>query len=186
MKKGLLIFFSINLLLLNACGTNLKDKESKKRCPAILKSGKFKRVLVEEHKIAVEGDTLKFNEMKFECTTSAFTTQKAMFDNFGKWDKSNFIERTNIPILIWEKIDLFKNGQLFTIMATGDENFETIYGSVIILDTYSKDVLLNDESMGRYSNYFESLIKKNDWSNKEFISLFEETRTSYYSSVNSD
>ena len=178
MNKNKLFILCFLSLFLTSCGINHKKNEGNKRCPVMLQSGKFKRVLVEQHVILVEGDSIKFNEMKFECTNSAFTTQKIMYDNFGMWDKATFVEDSNIPILIWKDTNLFSNGQLFTVMATGDENFETIYGSVIILDKEKNDFLDSNTASEEVSEYFEKLIKKIDWQDKKFINSFNNLRES--------
>ena len=33
-------------------------------------------------------DTIKFNEVRFDCVFSALYTHKSMFDKFGMWDKA--------------------------------------------------------------------------------------------------
>lgn len=178
---GVLFLIGFGLI---SCGSNVKSNETTRRCPVVLKSGKFERILIEEHHLAHEKDTLVYNEMKFECTTSAFSTQKMMFDNYGEWNDIKFVERVNIPILTWKQVDLFSDGKMYTIMASGDENSETIYGSVIVMDENGIDALVNASEIDRFSQQFELLIKKNDWSDKEYINLLNEVKAEYHNSKN--
>jgi hypothetical protein len=83
--------------------------------------------LYEEFKSVVNNDTIKLNEVKYECVYTAMYTKKVMYDKFGKWHKEIYTNKERHPMLIWENIKLFANDSTkFTIVTNGLESIETI------------------------------------------------------------
>jgi hypothetical protein len=97
-----------------------------------------------------------------------------MFDKFGKWDKEIYPNNSNLPILLWENVDLYSNGKKYNVFTTGLEEWKHIYASVMVFDKNYID-LITDDSLEKENliNYFSDLIKKNKTYRKNF---YEEYR----------
>ena len=121
-------------------------------------------------------DSVYVNELRFNSVFSAFYTQKAMFDEYGKWDEVVTPKGSSDKILVWNNIKLIKSDEiLFSVAANGLEGSKEIYASVIVFDSIGKDCL--------YENYIykDSIIDyfsdgiKNLSSNKKFYTLYWKT-----------
>ena len=167
MKNLLLIIFTS--FIINSCSTSKINPE--RRCPRI-SANFYKRIIQDKFIIIKNFDTIKYNEVKFECLSSSFYTKQVMYDNFGKWDLVRYKEKNRHPILIWNKVQLFKNDTTqFTIAATGDENHKTIYSSFMAFNN-NKDLLAKDsEFKEKLINYFSKLLKRRE-KNKEFYRVY--------------
>lgn len=162
----IIIFF-----IVSGCSSSQKViKETK--CPKIYKND-FTEILNEKYVTISNNDTVKFNEIRFECVYSAFYTHKVMFDKFGKWDKAIYPSNENHPILKWENVDLYSNGKKYTVFTNGMEEWKHIYASVMIFDKNGTDLLSNESSeIDSLTNYFADLIKKHKIDKKDFYEIY--------------
>lgn len=142
---------------------SLTSYSQEKRCKKIIKNG-FKRVLYEEFKSVVNNDTIKLNEVKYECVYTAMYTKKVMYDKFGKWHKEIYTNKERHPMLIWENIKLFANDSTkFTIVTNGLESIETIYASILVFDQNNNDLLAESSPYrDKLVDYFGKLIINNN------------------------
>lgn len=77
---------------------------------------------------------------------SAGYTHKVMYDKFGKWDKAIYPSNKKSPILLWEKVDLFSNGEKYNVYTNGTEEWKHINASVMIFDENENDMLSMESS----------------------------------------
>lgn len=165
------IYITIILLIFLSCSSSEKVvKETK--CTKIYKN-KFTEILNGKY-VAVNGkDTIKINEIRYECVYSPFYTNKVMYDKYGKWDKEIFPNNRNQPILMWYNIDLLSNGKKYTVLTNGLEERKHVYASVMILDEKERDVLTEqtDEKFA-LTNFFGELIKNHNPEKKDFYEVY--------------
>ncbi|NQW35405.1 MAG: hypothetical protein HQ471_00220 [Flavobacteriales bacterium] len=91
-------------------------------------------------------DSIYYNELRFHLS-SAFYTEKYLYDRFGHWDKVAKKGKYN-HYLIWENCKLFEgNDNLFDVAASGLESREEMYSAVMIWDKDNKDVLSEKSSL---------------------------------------
>ncbi|MDX1773348.1 hypothetical protein DFR65_102114 [Oceanihabitans sediminis] len=168
MKKILSI---ISLFLIISCSSSQKVvKEAK--CPKIYKN-KYTEILSEKYETIYNNDTISFNEIRFECVFSAFYSHKVMFDKFGKWDKTIYPSNKKHPILVWEKVELFSNGEKYNVYTNGMEEWKHIYASVMVFDENNKDLLSNESTQKeRLTNYFADLIKNHKTEKRDFYEAY--------------
>lgn len=111
------------------------------------KSKKFLGIYEGKHAVIQGQDTIIFTEVKYVNKISSVLSSRAMFDNYGLWNNVVSDENSNKRILIWNKIDILKNGHYFNIATTGLENKEIQYTSFIITDTLNLDVLVGKSKL---------------------------------------
>lgn len=147
-----------------------------KRCKKIIKNG-FKTVLYEEFKSVVNKDTIKLNEVKYECVHTAMYTKKVMYDKFGKWHKEIYPNKERHPMLIWENIKLFANDSTkFTIATNGLESIETIYASILVFDQNNNDLLAKSSPYrDKLVDYFGKLIINDNNKKEDFYDIYWKT-----------
>ncbi|WP_053992272.1 hypothetical protein [Mangrovimonas sp. TPBH4] len=164
------ILTSICLSLLLTCASHKATKDNK--CPKIYKND-FKEILHEKYKTVYNNDTIAFNEIRFECVYSPFSTHKVMYDKYGKWNREIFPSNSKHPILVWENIDVFSNGKKYTILTNGLEEWKYVYASVMVFDENETDQL-SDTSPVKVSltNFFADLIQNNNSENEEFYEIY--------------
>lgn len=158
-------------LLIFGCSSSQKIVE-KDKCSKIYKND-FTAILNEQYATIVNNDTIKFNEIRFECVFSAMYTHKIMFDKFGKWDKAIYPDNKKHPILIWEKVDLFSDGKKYTVFTNGIEEWKHIYASVMVFDDVETDLLANkSKEKENLTNYFAHLIRNQKTEKKDFYEVY--------------
>ena len=92
-----------------------------------------------------------------------------MFDHFGKWDKTIFLKNNRHPILKWENIDLFSDGNHYTIFANGDESRKMTYASLMVFSQKDKDILATDSTeKNKVVDLFKKWIKNNKSYRRKF------------------
>lgn len=173
MKKILLL---VLITVFLSCASKVKKPNVEVRCPEVY-SKNYTKVLFEKYKTVVEKDTIAFNEIRYECVASAFTTHKIMYEEYGKWNRVILPENSNLPILVWNNIDLLSDGKKYTIYTFGIEEWKHIYASVMVFDEDENDVLTTDEIRERFSIRFGQLIRKTDWSKGNFKYFFKKVRS---------
>lgn len=143
------------------------------KCKRIFKNNFSK--IIEDHFISVVNtDTIVINEIKYQCPYTAFYTQKAMFDRYGKWHESVLpspsSRHTN---LIWNKVKLLDNvDKKFTVVAKGYEGMKTIYTSMMIFDEEGKDMLAEDAPYKSQLIELFGFYIKNNFSRDEFYEAY--------------
>ena len=165
------IFAIISALVLISCASTKKRPE--KRCKSILKND-YKTILEEKFVSIVDNDTIRLNEVKYECVHSTFYTSKGMYDRFGKWNHEIYPNGKHHPILFWNNVKLFPNDTTeFMVATNGLESMKTIYTSVLVFDKKNKD-LLSDESEYRTKliAYFSKMIKSNTSEKGDFYEVY--------------
>lgn len=165
----------LGTLVLSSCSSGSFKNNNSKRCEKIYYND-FAWVLQDTFKSVVNSDTIFFNEIKFECVHSSFYIQKAMFDRFGKWNKSiKPLQRSTI--LIWENVTLFENDTIqFTVAGMGEENNKTIFASVMVFNQNNNDMLaVNSPYRERLINYFSDAIRNDKIQKKSFYEAYWKT-----------
>lgn len=167
--KNLIYLITISLL-------SFTSYSQEKRCKKIIKNG-FKTVLYGEFKSVVNNDTIKLNEVKYECVHTAMYTKKVMYDKFGKWHKEIYPNSERHPILIWENIKLFANDSTkFTIATNGLESIETIYASILVFDENNNDLLAKSSPYrDKLVEYFGNLIINENVKKEDFYDIYWKT-----------
>ncbi|MGJ8684408.1 MAG: hypothetical protein ACSHWW_07285 [Nonlabens sp.] len=123
----------------------------------------------------INNDTIIATEVKFECVFNPFTTQKMMFDNFGKWNE--FLtpnDRDHGKVLKWDNVQLFENDtKKFTVLADCVENHQTMYASILVIDENGNDML---DSSSVYKDklieFFSQRIRANKSNDDDFEELY--------------
>ena len=141
------------------------------------KSNKFLYFYEGNHMVIQSHDTVNFIEIKFVNKISSTLSSRAMFDNYGFWNNEVSDDNINKRILIWNKVDLLKNGQYFNVATTGLENKEIQYASFIITDTLNNDVLasqskLKDDLIIKMRSLMDSVDMKNRAFSKAYRLFF--------------
>lgn len=165
------VFLIISLLLIISCSSSNKIVV-KDKCPKIYKNH-YTEIINEKYETIYKNDTIKYNEIRFECVISAFYTHKIMYDKFGKWSKAIYPKNKKLPILMWENVDLFSNGKIYNVLTNGIEEWEHIYASVMIFDENNKDLLdIESSEREKLTNYFAKLIRRNNSNNQNFYEIY--------------
>lgn len=87
----------------------------------------------------------QINELKLYLS-SALYTKKYMYKRFGHWDEVIVDKTNNKNYLIWNNCKLFEDrNELFNVAASGIENRQEMYSSVIIFNS-KQDDLFTDAS----------------------------------------
>lgn len=216
MKKIVIIIFLLSLgcstksvINSNKKGINSKQEtsiETPRRVPTHNKNlpypfihiNGFKDFEILTSNIIKDSTSSYASELRFNATYSAFYTKQVMYEKFGLWNKKLRIKREEHPILIWENVNLFNDGNLFTVYATGFENTNGpgnqvknnsfhkqvkgsnhgIYASVIVLDSSGIDCLKQDNIELRNSiiEFFSDGIKNLSTSNEFYDLYWKEVR----------
>lgn len=156
------------IIFVFGCATNSKSKH-KRRCYNFHGANYSNILHVKIDSITKQNDTITFNEVRYECVNTSFLTKKVMYDKFGKWDKVINIEGRDHPILVWTNKDLFNNGEKYTVLTYGIEEYYYMYASVMVFSPKNVDLLSNSSSQKlTLTKYFSDLIKSNDVKNTLF------------------
>jgi hypothetical protein len=166
-------FFKITvmtLFLLISCNTTTQTILAKE-CPTFPKND-FNSVVLVEQKSSVGSELRAFNEARYTCVSNVNYLSKAMFDTFGKWDKT-ISPDSGQTTLVWERVQLFGDEKTsFQVATSGVELKTKVFASVSVFNQNGED-LLSDASplKEQLITYFGNLIKNNDDSKKEFYTL---------------
>ncbi len=169
MKSSFFKIILMVLLLFISCNTT--NAIFSKECPTFQKND-FNRVVLVEQKSSVDNEVKAFNEARFNCVSNVNYLSKAMFDTFGKWDKT-ITPDSGSTTLIWEKVQLFGDEKTYFQVATSGVEFKTkVFASVSVFNQEGQD-LLSDASplKEQLITYFGNLIKNNDDSKVAFYDL---------------
>jgi hypothetical protein len=168
MKRAILFFLTIVTII--ACAS--KKDISKKNCSRIYRND-FRNIAIDTFKTTVNGATLNYNIVSFQCVYSAMYTQKVMYDKYGKWNKIIFTQN-GTDLFIWEKINLFENdSQAFTVIASGRESSDITYVSIMIFDEHTNDMLsVSSPYREQLINYFSDAIRSNDENKTDFYEVY--------------
>lgn len=143
------------------------------RCKKITKNS-FSNIIYDKFISVVNKDTIKLNEVKYECVNTAMYTKKIMFDKFGKWHKEIYPNKERHPMLIWENIQLFPNDSTkFTIATNGLESSKTIYASILVFDKDNNDLLAeNSVYRDKLVTLFGQFIVQEDPKKEDFYEVY--------------
>jgi len=152
-------------------------------CASIKPSGKEllqnnKDVQIAKFLTIVNNDSLYINELRLYLP-SALGTQKYMFKKFGHWDKVIRISDYQ-EYLIWENCKLFDGKvEFYTVAASGIENIEEMYSSVIIQNKENIDLLSeNSQLKDTLVSMFYYGTKKTTLSKDKFYKKYWKMRDS--------
>lgn len=171
MNNKLIIYcFAFFALAIISCTPKAYSKYGKK-------SNKFIGIYEGRHSVIQGQDTITFTEIKYVNKISSALSSRAMFDNYGLWNQVVSDENKNKKFLIWNKIDILKDGQYFNIATTGVENKEIQFASFIITDTLNRDVLaikskLKDDLIITMRALMDSVNMKNKAFTKAYSPFF--------------
>ena len=123
-----------------------------------------------------DNDSLYFNELRLHLS-SALYTQKFMFKKFGHWDEVVPVTG-NKHYLIWKKCKLFEGkDEFYTVAASGVENRNEMYASVIIQDKDNVDLLAeNSKLKDTLVSMFHYGTKNITFSKDEFYNAYHKMR----------
>lgn len=178
MKK---IFLNLLMLLVVlSCVTKpksyIESKEKATTTCAKTYTNNYTKIVFGTYKTIVGNDTISYNEIRYECVSSSFATHKVMYDKFGNWNQYIYPKDSKVPILLWRNIDLFEDGNKYTIYTFGSEEWKHIYATIMVFDDKENDVLENDEMRTKVATYFGKLIKRNNSSKKKFYGVFNKLK----------
>ena len=188
MKNTLLLL--ISLLISFGCssqstnktkekGIGIAQKTANPNTPYIYKKG-FLNYNILKIPVIQKNDTITLNELKFNAVFSAMYTKKVMYDKFGKWTKEIRPNNKPHPILLWENVKLFEDeNKLFSVYASGDENWNEIYASVLVYDDQKNDCLKENNLLKeKVVNYFSNGIQNLN-NNQEFYDIYWKSVNDY-------
>lgn len=172
MKNEYILLF-LFFICIYSCKTSLPVTGDNPYCNAIVKRG-YSRITLMPFESVVKEDTLSVNEIRYECSYSGLYVHKAMFDKYGKWNKSFRNRKGILTTLIWENIPLLENStEEFTVVAMGLESRDYVYSGVSVFDKDGNDVLTENTFMQeKIKNYFGELIRENVYSDTQFYELY--------------
>lgn len=116
--------------------------------------------------LVVENDTIPLNELRFYKIKGAKDLMILMYQTYGAYsEKIPGKYQNNINQLLWNKVDLFDDNQLFTVAADGTETELEFFTSLIILDKNNRDCLradhpLKDKLISFFSTKMKTLNRK--------------------------
>lgn len=109
----------------------------------------------------------------YDCVLTSFITKKVLYDAYGEWDDLFYLPKERHPIMIWKNRDVLHSGSSLTILATGEEDYENMHGSIMIFDDKGNDMLKTGaENRKQLIKFVGTLIKENDISKKEFYEIY--------------
>lgn len=162
MKSNALIIYIITLFCFYSCATK-KYKQSKfqnGKCE-YLYINDFSGTSISTSDFIVQKDTISVSSLKFECTYTAFYTSWVMYNNYGEWDDGVQPENNYNTYLVWKDINLFSNGDKYTVVTYGVEKPGDIYSSVMVFDDKGGDILSkNSELKTKLIDLFSTEIRK--------------------------
>ena len=160
-------------------GIGIAQKTANPNTPYIYKKG-FLNYNILKIPVIQKNDTITLNELKFNAVFSAMYTKKVMYDKFGKWTKEIRPNNEPHPILLWENVKLFEDeNKLFSVYASGDENWNEIYASVLVYDDQKNDCLKENNLLKeKVVNYFSNGIQNLN-NNQEFYDIYWKSVNDY-------
>lgn len=92
--------------------------------------------------VSNSNESKSINELRFNDVRSAMSTQKLMFDNYGKWDREVRYNNEEHPMLVWENVKIFDDqDQKYSISAQGIESSLGMYASLVVYDNKGNNCL---------------------------------------------
>ncbi len=89
--------------------------------------------------LIIQGDTSQINEVKYECSNSAFIVSKSIYNIYGKWDKIIELENKR-NLIVWDSLFLLSNRNPYTLLARNYEGRNTVFGSFMILSQHGDEL----------------------------------------------
>lgn len=170
MMKNSVLSIIVLISLFSCTAKQLSPQLS--QCKYIIKNG-YQNIDKNKIILVVDNDSLTLSEVKYQCTFTAFYTQKVMFDNYGKWNEKLFSGSKQHLFLMWKNVTLFQNdNRKFNVVVGGKEGPDTIYSSIVIFD--SKNDYLSDTSTYKTKliEHFSGLIKSNTFRSDKFYETY--------------
>lgn len=172
--KGLKVFSTIiGLVFIFNCGGS-ESVKNRKKCRKLY-HGNYTNINNQEYKTIFKEDTITYSEVRFECVISALMTHKVMYDNYGMWDEVVYPNNKKHPLLFWDKVDIFKDGNKYNIFTNGDEGSDNpkIYASFMVFNELNQDLLKsNSKEKEKLMKYFSDLIGNNDKEKRGFYEIY--------------
>lgn len=161
MKYLYLLFLAIAII---SCSPSKKISDDRK-CTRYYRYD-FAEIINEKYTTINDGDTISFHHLRFQCTSSAMSSHKAVYNKFGRWHTEIYAKNSIRPFLVWENIDLFSNGKQYTVYTFGVENYNDMHATVMVFDHLGNDLLAeSSEEKEALTNYFATIMR--DRKNKE-------------------
>lgn len=119
------------------------------------------------------------NELKFEPYYNPTDAQRLMFQKFGKWNNTIYIDRA-YPLLVWSDIKLFSwSDDLYTVGVSGENTELSKYCSALVFNSKNEDCLLKHSKIrDSIVNFFikgtEQTVKSDKKFKKEFKTLLKQ------------
>lgn len=122
--------------------------------------------------IIVEAQT----SFKTESFETSLVTKKMLYDWFGKWD--SVIQTEDDPTtLVWtNKKVINEANEAFTLIASGYESEEGLYGKVIVLTSKKQDALAFDSPFKEYLNEFLKTVSRKQIKSKRFFKEYQKIK----------
>ena len=157
------IYILLTLIIIFGCSAsknNSEDIVDLGNCKEIHENN-FSTIKFKELTTITDRDTVIVNELRFECVKSIFYTNKAMFDNYGKWNVALSSTDSKHPVLMWTEVDLFSNGKKYQVFTKGRFG-DVRYVSVMVFNLNGKDLLTdNSTEKDKIITLFSNLIRSN-------------------------
>jgi len=179
-EKTTLVFSLILVALLFNC-TSKKPFENSRLYKHILEENP-KSISYDQILTVSNNDTVIYNQVRFKNRYSLTSTQKALYQKYGKWDQTLVSENINGYTLAWKGIELFSNEDEFTVLASSNEERNNSYASVIVLDENGNDIAINNNTIKqKIALVIGEMIWSTDLRNHKFNDAFYADRdTSHY------
>lgn len=160
------------IFLCVACSAS-NTRENQKVCSRTY-TNDFKSIVYEQFPKAITKDSLQLNEARFECINTSFAVKKALYDTYGIWDKTIYIEGQKHPILIWNyRMLVAGQKEQYNIAAYGAEEKNTIYSSAMVFSNSGEDLLNStSEDIKKIINKLSQLIKDNNSKKRDFYEVY--------------
>jgi hypothetical protein len=178
MKPFIFIF---TFILINSCSTSRKNSVyfhdgTPRECWRSDHKKGYKRIVDDKFLSINENDTLLINEIRFECTNTAFKLSEAMYNAYGKWESMVFLDYQS-PLLVWNNLSLFdRDTTRYTVITNGVEDYGIIYGSGMVFSN-GEDILddpnLNQKIKIHFTKLMENVAANR---NDEFYKVYWKQR----------
>lgn len=160
------------IFLCVACSAS-NTRENPKVCSRTY-TNDFRSIVFEQFPKAITKDSLQLNEARFECINTSFAVKKALYDTYGIWDKTIYVEGQKHPILVWNyRMLVAGQKEQYNIAAYGAEEKNMTYASAMVFSNSGEDLLTStSEEKKKLIEKMSQLIKDNNRKKRDFYEVY--------------
>lgn len=138
----------------------------------------FKRIVDDKFLSIIENDTVLLNEIRYECTNTAFKLSEAIYHEHGKWDEFIVPSNKYSPLLVWNNLKLIPgDSTAYTVISSGEEDWNMMYSSLMVFhegnDVLGKHPKKTEAIKKYFSELIAEIVKTRD---DEFYKVYWQTR----------